>query len=237
MEEDKKEETEAKSETAETEVSDRMAKMEERMNKQDATISKKDAENKLLRTQLDDRSEEQNFSKALLGALSTQTGAPVEEVEGAVRQSQPDLAKEYEAIQAKSKQDKLDRDYATKAQEVHGQLVGMGFTDTTEEYWEVMGAIQSGQNKLADIKLGKLSPKEVKPITAEDEDKRIEEKARQMLEKEGVLKTDTSGASGGSARKFKAQDIEKMSPAEYQKNRKEIQEAYFKGEIDTSTYK
>ncbi len=106
----------------------------------------------------------------------------------------------------------------------------------SEEYLDVQDLATRGNFKLADLRLKKMEARKiekdtelskVKPVSEEEIDKRVEERARKILQDRGLLKTDSGTPSGGGGgRTYTQSQIAAMSIAEYRKEFPEYADYY-----------
>ena len=95
----------------------------------------------------------------------------------------------------------------------------------SEDYLDIQDLATRGNFKLADIRLKKLEVRQVEKdaevaktqkVSQEDDDKRIEERARKILQEKGLLKTDSgTPAGGGGGKTWTRSQVNAMSVAEY----------------------
>ncbi len=211
-------------------VEERLAQMETRLNQQQSVITKKDVENKKLREQLEDRSEETALSKAMIAAISQRTGQSEETVEETVREKQPDLLKQYDEILETSKRKRQAEEGSRQLRELQREVTSLGYSEKDTEYWEIFGRAAGGNYDSAFQRVEQLKAvktPEKKEKTEEEKQREIEEAARQYLEKQGLLKTETgfpSGAVGGKV--YTRSEIASMSAQEYRKVFPKIEDFY-----------
>lgn len=216
---------EAKPQEKAPDLEAKLKALEERLNKQDAAISKKDAENKHLRGQLEDRTEETSLTKAMIAALSLQTGQSTEEVEQTVKQKQPDLIKQYDEILTKSKTQRQQEEMTRNIRELEKSVIQLGYKRGDPEYYEIFGRAADNDFDGAYARVGELTAKK-QPPKVEEKKVDVEEIARKYMEEHGLLKTETAAPSGSGAKTWTRADIASMPPKEYRKNFPDAESLY-----------
>ena len=133
---------------------------------------------------------------------------------------------EREADTAKAEQAK----YTQQAQGILQDAVDAGIAKGSDEYEDIYDFLVEGKVRKAERLISKA--KGAKPEDEkEQEQKWITEGKRRAMEESGQLNSDTGGPQGSSARSFTNQQIEDMSPADYEKNREAIAAAQLAGRI------
>ncbi len=204
---------------------ERLKQMELRLNQQQANLTKKDVENKRLQAALDDRSEENAMTKAAIAALAQRTGQSEEFAEETVKRNQPDLLKYIDEVTEKTRQKRQQEDTARKLRELQAEVSSLGYTDKDAEYWEVFGRAASGNLDIATKRIDELRLKKFPQVTqkpektVEETKNEVEEAARAYLEKQGLLKTETTigGAGSGGGKTYTKDEIASMSATDYRK--------------------
>jgi len=199
-------------------IEKQLTEFSQRLNQQQAVITKKDVENKRLREQLDDRSEETSLTKAMIAALSLQTGQSTEEVETSVKQKQPDLIKQYDEILTKSKAQRQQEEMTRNIRELEKTVTQLGYKRGDPEYYEIFGRAADNDFDGAYARIEQLTVKKQPPKVEEKKEVDEEEIARKYMEKKGLLQTETTAPSGSGAGKIYTKDeITSMDAKEYRK--------------------
>ncbi len=203
-----------------TAIEKQLAEFSQRLNQQQSVITKKDVENKRLREQLEDRSEETALTKAMIAALSLQTGQSTEEVETAVKQKQPDLIKQYDEILTKSKTQRQQEEMARNIRELEKSVSQLGYKRGDPEYYEIFGRAADNDFDGAYARIGELAAKKQPPKVEEKKEEKVdvEEIARKYMEEHGLLKTETATPSGSGSKIWTREEVQNMPPKEYRKN-------------------
>jgi len=177
-----------------------MAELTKRADAQDKTLGRKETENKRLREQLDDRSEDKAFNQAMLGYLSKATGKSYEDLEGEIKGAQPDFVGEYKKTVKEMKEERTREDSAKALDDLQKRVTKLGYGEDSKEYWEIFGRA-AGRNldqafaRVEELEVLKQAPQP--EVKQKSEDEVIAE----HYEKQGLLKTDTGGPSGGAGGK------------------------------------
>jgi hypothetical protein len=112
-----------------------------------------------------------------------------------------DMDKKRQFADQQSKQ----REYSERADAVWARATALGLTEEDDDYWAIRDSLTSGNIDRATAKVGKLEKtktpaappkKEEKKEPEETEEAKVERKARELLEKKGLFKSDTAIPSG-----------------------------------------
>lgn len=201
----KLQEAEAK---AQTEAKAR-AELEKSYKGLQTTVKRKDDQ---LKEQVDLHTRLNNFEEKLkLLAVAQSLGRTEESLESISDKERQDLLgrfddldKRYKTNVEAEKQKQQQEEYNEKATTIWGRAEKLGLTDEDEDYWYIWDALsRDGNLRKAEVKVAKLE-KAKQPVETPAEPKETEEALRARLEKEilekhGLLVTDSAIPSGRSA--------------------------------------
>lgn len=201
-----------------------LQKMEQNLKSAQGVTRKQAQDLEELRTQYDTAASSRDTYQALIGLMSQQTGRSEEDIEGEVQAKKPDLIKQAQAIVSKQEQFRQQKYFADKVNSYQAIVEKeLELKDGDEDYDTILGLVLAGKWDKADKKIETLKSQKAEPPKepVETEEKRIERKAREMLDKEGLTKQET-GAPSASGGKLTAEAVSKMSPQERWERRDEI---------------
>lgn len=191
----------------------------------------------------------ENLVKLSTAYMMENQGKTAEDFEEAKTKRPEDLQKKFDNILAegerKRKLESQRQEIVSKLTDLQTRVEGLGLSEDDDAYLEIKTlAVMATPDsiKLAERKLKKLEDikeanKEVKKVETptETEDERIEKKARELLEKRGLLKPEGNKPSGGevlsSDKILSTLDPSKMTPKQIHDRVVEIAQAAKEGRI------
>jgi len=197
---------------------------EERVKNEQRISSQKEVELQTLKSQISDRNADQQFQRAMLGALAEQKGVTEEYAEDAVRSRTPDFLKQYDDVMKRQDERKQLEEAKQKGVVYQQKVEALGLTPKNKSYREIYNYVRDGNFEFADAVIAELEDaKSAKPAEPEM-DKKAEQKEKDLamikeLEGRGFnLATDVGGPSSAPS------------------NNKEIIQAYGEGRVSRERY-
>jgi len=175
----------------------------------------------------------EDYIKILAATTASAQGKGEDEFIEEIQTKKPDLIKQFESIrqnrETKAKADEAQRELQAKVASYQKQTEDLGLTEADETYWEIRGAVEDGNYKLAELKLKKAAEQKPKPEGAKQSEeeifaKRLAEEKRKWMEGQGLLTTETGTPSPGAG-KVDLSTVASMSQEEYTRNRAAILKA------------
>lgn len=124
--------------------------------------------------------------------------------------SYKEIEKRYKAEQEKGEQRRRYEEIERSANEIRDRAETV-FADDDEKYTQVISYLGQGQLAPAEALISRAEKRKTvaKPVEVKTDD--VEEKARALLEKEGMLTSDTGGASGVGGGAFTAERARELA--------------------------
>ena len=233
-----------------TQLETEKAKYEANWKNEQRNVSKKDQELQRIREQLESNESQVNMTKAMIAILANQQQRDPDEVETDVKQKQPDLLKQFEAIEKKSKTEREIRKAQERVKSLQDRTEALGLKPTDRDYkaiqkFAITGDYTEAEQWLTDLESKQPSEKKIegdKTMTEEKKDapkidEAAEEKiALEYMKKKGLLKAGGVQPSGSGLKiptnkadlgKF----IQGLSDEEYKKLKPEINKAMANNQI------